>query len=312
MQFDCTIIGDVFWDIIVQVTGGQRHLFTGGTSYCDFAKTTPGGSGNVAVGLSLLEGKVAFVGKAGDDFWGRLYMQDLVRKGVVSRMFFDKKFPTGLILAFIENGKERSFLVYRGANDKLSIDEIEGINDLVKTSKYVYFSGCSLVNEPQRSAILRAIELARRSKVRTVFDPGAYNLVKFNQEFYVELLNLSDVFTPNLKEALVITNTTNVEDAILKLRNKIPLVALKCGKNGSTLISGKSIIKTSSFKVRCLDSTGAGDAFTAALIYGLARGLSLETIGRLANWFAAQVTTRVGPRSFPSKSSIDQFFEDLS
>ena len=310
--FDCTVIGDVFLDILIQVNGDYRRFFRGGTSYCNFAKTVLGGSGNIAVGLSTLGGRVALVGKAGNDYFGKLYMRDLKNKGVVPKIFFDKDFPTGLITVFVEGEKERSFLIFRGANDKLSIDEIEKVKNLIKRSKYVYFSGYSLVNDPQRSAILRAIELARNFKAKIVFDPGAYNLVKSKQKFFAKLLDLCDIFSPNLVEAEAITNTTNMEDVINELRNKVPLTALKCGKNGSVLISEKNIEKVPSFKVKCLDPTGAGDAFTAALIYGLVRGLSLETIGRLANWFAAQVTTRVGPRSFPSKSSIDQFFEKLS
>jgi fructokinase len=311
-QFDCTVIGDVILDIIIQVTGDQRPFFTGGTSYCDSAKAVLGGSGNIAVGLSSLGGKAAFVGKAGSDFFGKLYMLNLKKKGVVPKIFFDNDFPTGLIIVFVENGKERSFLVSRGANNKLSIDEIEKVKNLIMRSRYVYFSGYSLVNDPQRSAILRAIELARKFKAKIVFDPGAYNLVKSKQKFFAKLLNLCDIFSLNLDEAEAITNTTNMEDVIRKLRNKVPLTALKCGKNGSILISEKNTLKVPRFKVKCLDPTGAGDAFTSALIYGLVRGLSLETIGQLANWFSAQVTTRVGPRSFPSKSGVDACMHALS
>ena len=310
-DFDCTIIGDVFLDIIVRVNGDHRRFFRGGTSYCDFAKAVFGGSGNIAVGLSSLTGKVGFVGKAGNDFFGKLYMRNLKKKEVVPKIFFDKDFPTGLITVFVENGKERSFLISRGANDKLSIDEIEKVKNLIKRSKYVYFSGYSLVNDPQRSAILRAVELARNFNVKIVFDPGAYNLVKSKQKLFAKLLDLCDIFSPNLDEAEAITNTTNMEDVISKLRNKVPLTALKCGKNGSVLISEKNIEKVPSFKVKCIDPTGAGDAFTAALIYGLTHRLSLESIGWLANWFAAKVVTQIGSRSFPSKFEVDIFIQKL-
>ena len=309
--FDCTVIGDVFMDVIIGVNGDYRHFFRGGTAYCDFAKVVLGGSGNIAVGLSLLGGKAAFVGKAGDDFFGKLYMQDLKNKGVVPKIFLDKDFPTGLLIAFVEDGKERSFLVFRGANDHLSIGEIEKVTNVIKRSKYVYFSGYSLVNDPQRNTILRAIEIARKFKAKIVFDPGAYNLIKSKQKFFAKLLDLCDIFSPNLDEAEAITNTTNIEDAIIKLRNKVPLTALKYGGNGCMLISEKNIVKVPSFKVKCLDPTGAGDAFTAALIYGLTAKLSLESIGRLANWFAAKLVTQFGSRSYPSKSEINHFLQKL-
>lgn len=308
---DCTVIGDVFIDLIIKVTNNHRGFFYGGTSYCDFAKVELGGSGNIAVGLSSLRGRSAFVGKAGKDFFGKLYVKDLKKKKVVSKIFFDKDAPTGLIIAFVHDGKERSFLVFRGANDKLSIDEIGNVSDLIKRSRYVYFSGYSLINDPQQSAVLQGIEMARKFKAKIVFDPGAHNLIKSKPQLFARILNLCDVFSPNLEEAIAITNSTNMEDIIRKLRNKVPLTALKCGANGSILINQEKTVKIPSFKVKCLDPTGAGDAFTAALIYGLTRKLSIESTGRLANWFAAKVVTQFGSRSFPSKSEIDHHLQKL-
>jgi fructokinase len=310
-DFDCTVIGDVFMDVVIRVNGDYRRFFRGGTSYCDSAKIALGGSGNIAVGLSSLRGRAAFVGKAGDDFFGKLYIQDLKNKGVVPKVFLDKDSSTGLLISFVEDGKERSFLVFRGANDRLSIDEIEKATSLIKRSKYVYFSGYSLVNDPQRSAVLRAVEIAKKFKRKIVFDPGAYNLVKSKQKFFAKLLDSCDILSLNLDEAEAITDTTNIEDAITKLRNKVPLTALKYGGKGCFLISEKNIVEVPGFQVKCLDPTGAGDAFTAALIYGLTTKLSPESIGQLANWFAAKLVTQFGSRSYPSKSEIYHFLQKL-
>jgi len=309
--FDCTVIGDVFTDIIVQLNGNYEQFFRGGTSYCSFAEAVLGGSGNVAVGLSTIGGETAFVGKAGHDLFGKLYTQNLEEKGVISKMFVDQHSPTGIIIVLVEDGKQRSFLIFRGANDKLSPDEIDEVTHLIKRSNYVYFSGYSLVNDPQRNAILRAVGLAKKFKRKIVFDPGAFNLVKSQKKVFTELLGLCDVFSPNLEEAFAIMNVTDIEDVTDKLREKIPMTALKCDKNGCILISKENVVRVPGYNVRCIDPTGAGDAFTAGLIYGLSRGLPLEHIGRLANWFAAEVVTRIGPRSFPRQSKIDNFLERL-
>ena len=63
-SFDCVVIGDVFIDIIVKVNGNAGQFCRGGTSYCSFAETALGGGGNVAVGLSTIGGRSAFIGKA--------------------------------------------------------------------------------------------------------------------------------------------------------------------------------------------------------------------------------------------------------
>jgi sugar/nucleoside kinase (ribokinase family) len=309
-SLDCTVIGDIMIDINIRALGKHREFFIGGTSYCDFAKVELAGSGNVAVGLSSLGGKVAFVGKAGDDFFGELYIQNLNEKGVISKIFLDRDCPTGLVIVFAD-GSERSFLVFRGANDKLSIGEIEKSLNIISESKCAYFSGYSLVNDPQKSAVFRAIELARKFKVRIIFDPGAYNLVISNRQLFTKLLDLCDVFSPNLNEAEALTNTTDMNDIINRLRNKVPLTALKLGREGCILINRTNIVKVPGFNVESLDPTGAGDAFTAALIYGLTHRLSLKSTGQLANWYAAKIVTHFGSRSYPSKPEIDYFLQKL-
>ena len=310
VYFDCTVIGDVFFDVVVKVDSDPRSFFLGGTSYCKFIKLMLGGSGNVAVGLSTLGGKAAFVGKAGNDIFGKLYAKDLKNSGVVSRIFFDRCSQTGLILVFTEE-KERSLLVFRGANDQLLASEIGKADDLIKKSTFVYFCGYSLVHTPQRNAILRAVELAKKYGAKILFDPGAYNLVESERGFFADLLDFCDVVSLNLDEAQAITKKTNIGDVIDELKERVSLAALKCSKNGSVLVTKKNIVKTKAYSVKCIDPTGAGDAFTSALIYGLNRRLPLESIGRLANWFAAQVTKNVGARNFPSKQEIEHFCRRL-
>jgi len=308
--FDCTVIGDVFFDIAVKVNSDPKSFFSGGTSYCNFVKPMFGGSGNVAVGVSTLGGKAAFVGKAGSDLFGKLYAQDLENRGVFSRIFFDRRSPTGLILVFVEE-KERSFLVFRGANDQLSLSEIGKADDLIRKSSFVYFCGYSLVHNPQKNAILRAVELAKKYSAKIVFDPGAYNLVRAERDFFVKLLDLCDVVSLNVDEAQAITKKTNFRDIINELRQTVSLTAITCGKNGSVLINKESVVRTKGYPVKCADSTGAGDAFTSALIYGLIHRLPLESTGQLANWFAASVITNIGARNFPSNSEISNFLSRL-
>ena len=289
----------------------NKQICRGGTAYGDFVKPALGGIGNIAVGLQTLGCKTAVVGKAGADFLGKSYLQNLKENGVITEIFLDDDFPTGLILVYLESGKERSFNVFRGANDKLSISEIDKSTNLIEQSDYVYFSGFSLVNDPQRSAILRAIDLAKRFNKKIVFDPGAFNLIKSEKSFFSKLSSLCDVFSPNLEEARAITNLTYLNDVIEKLRETIPLTALKLDQNGCILITKDKLIKVPRYNSKCIDPTGAGDAFTAGVIYGLTRKMALECTAQLANWYASQVVSRIGPRSFPTKPSIKNFLKKL-
>jgi sugar/nucleoside kinase (ribokinase family) len=308
---DCIVVGDVFMDFIVHVGREWNQSYYGGTSYSDFAKIEFGGSGNVAVGLSLFGATVSLVGKAGKDLFGNLYVENLEKNKVIPQVFFDKRSPTGSVLVFVHDQKERSFLVFRGANDSLSVPEIEKTGKLIRRSRYMYFTGYSLINDPQRNAILHAIELSRKYNRKIVFDPGAHNIIRQNYALFTRIVNVCDVFTPNLEEAFALTNTKNIDDAIGKLKGICPLTVLKCGENGCVLITERTVTKIPGFKVKCIDPTGAGDAFVAALIYGLARKLSLRATGQLANWFGSQTVTGNGARCFPTRLEIRHFRETI-
>jgi sugar/nucleoside kinase (ribokinase family) len=305
-HFDCTVLGDVCVDVNVKVGNGINQLLRGGVKYCKSTRISFGGSGNVAVGLSFLGGKAAFLGKAGNDLLGKLYVGNLRRNGVFARVFFDQTAPTGLVIVYVEKNGERSFLVFRGANDNLSINEIKEAEDLIQGSGYIYLSGYSLVNDPQRGAIVKAFELGKKLKKKIVFDPGAQNLIKLNRTLFVKIAEESDVFSPNLEEAQALTNSKDITDVARKLRKKVPLTVIKCGEKGAIFVSEDKTLKVPSSPVHCLDTTGAGDAFTAALIYGLVHEQNIEIVGQNANRFAAQVTTQLGARSFSPKGKIDQ------
>jgi len=310
-RFDCVAIGDVMFDVYVGNFTNPIYFLKGGTSYCDFAKIDFGGTGNVASGLAILGGKTAFIGKAGNDCWGRLYDENLKTKGVTTRIFYEDGLFTGLALIGLEGDGERSFCVFRGANDTLSEHDVEKAIDLIRGSGYLYFSGYSLANEPQRTAILKAAKTAKEHKTKIVFDPGAHNLIRSEPRLFAKALDVCDFFLPNLDEASEITNTTNKDDIISELKNRAPLTAMKCGKDGCILISKERVVTVPSFNVKCVDSTGAGDAFASAFIFGLANNFPLKNVGQLANWFASQVTTRIGARNFPSKTEIRSFLKRL-
>jgi fructokinase len=305
-RFDCTVVGDVFFDIPVR--GFSSQFYSGGTSYCNIAKPLPGGSGNVAVGISNLGGKVAFVGKAGKDVFGKTYEKDLKAHKVFSRMFFDDSLPTGLVFVVIEE-HQRSFIVSRGANDQLSRSDIEKIEDVIRDSRFIYSCGYSLVRNPQKTAILDALERGKKFGTRVVFDPGAYNLILSDRAFFWSIIDLCDVVSLNLDEAKALTEKTSRVDMVREIAERVPFVVLKCGEDGSLLFNEGKIVRTMGYRVKCVDSTGAGDAFTSAIVYGLSHKLALGLTCELANWYAAQVVRKTGARCFPSKLQTERFID---
>jgi len=114
-----------------------------------------------------------------------------------------------------------------------------------------------------------------------------------------------------MQETLAITNSRTIDEAIESLRKSTKFTAIKLGKKGSILICGEETIRPPAFKAKPVDTTGAGDAFTAAIIYGLTQNLTLNHTARLANWYASQLITSYGARSYPSKDKILSFIKNL-
>ena len=221
--------------------------------------------------------------------------------------------PTGIAIVQTDQRGERSFRVFRGSNNRLTSKEIESSESFIRSSRYLYVCGYSLVSSDQRNAILRAVEIAKKYGVAIVFDPGAYNLILTNPQLFQNLLTSSDIFCPNSKEAQAITNTETLPEAVESLRNRGPtrLTAIKLGDQGSVLVEGKETVRTKVFKVRPVDTTGAGDAFVAAVVYGLVKKLPLNLTASVANWYAAQLVTSYGARSYPAKDKILAFLKNL-
>lgn len=89
------------------------------------------------------------------------------------------------------------------------------------------------------------------------------------------ILQYVDVFLPNQNEAMAIAETNNLEEAIDILKSKIPIIALKRGKDGGTVYSGCEVYDAAAIDVPKVDAIGAGDSFNGGFIYGYLNGLNL-------------------------------------
>ncbi len=311
MKIDCTVIGDVCFDVIVTKKHWKRTHLTGGTTYLDSAVLVAGGAGNVAVGMSLLGLHTAMIGKAGNDFLGKQYQENLMSANVDAHLFFDQNASTGTVVSLTETNGERSFLVFKGANNHLSCHEIEVERELIGNSKYLYVCGFSLASLMQQKSILTAIEIAKSNNVKIIFDPGAFNLVRKKRALFERILSMSDVFCPNLKEALAITNTKTLENVIEQLRGETVLSAIKLGEDGSVIVSNGETVRCPAFPVLPVDSTGAGDAYVAALLFGVLKGFSLQRIACFANWYSSAILKACGARCYPPEEEVSAFLNKL-
>lgn len=301
-KFDCVLIGDIMFDVIIP----NHKVRMGDVSYSNMS-VHYSGIANIASVLSHLGCSVKVIGKSGKDLIAALYKKDLGLNKIKYKIFEDEKNSTGIALSFLSKKGERSILVSRGANDNLFPREIESCSNIIKNSKYLFLSGYSVLNRPQSDAIFTAAKIATQKGVKVFFDPGSVYLIKTKRKLVLKLLNLCDVLCCNLDEAKAISKSNDMEQVSKFFSKKKLLTVITMGSKGCLFLTNKSKLHSNGFKVKALDTTGAGDNFDACLIYGLLQDWDLNKIGTFANWYAGQKVKHFGPRLLIPHSEIASF-----
>lgn len=309
---DCIVVGDVMMDVVLK---SDRKIVNAlkleGTNYFASSQIVPGGSGNIAAAISHLGGKTALVGKVGRDAYGRAHLQDLESRGIVAGLEFDESVSTGLTVSLVEPEGHRTMLVSRGANDNLTVQEVASHLRELGHAKFLYVSGYSLGSRPQRDAVQEAARLGRELGMRVVFDPGSANLVKSLREVFERAIESCDILCANAEEAEVLADGWKISEYLKLLSRKDKLVVVKTGPEGCLIALGGKLSSLPGVRAKCVDTTGAGDAFLGALLYSLSSDIDLTDSASFANWFAARKTEGLGPRHFPSVEEAGSFLKSI-
>jgi ribokinase len=187
---------------------------------------------------------------------------------------------------------ERTILGYRGANALLNPTQVSEAD--IRGAKLFHLSGYALLAEPQRSAALRTVEMARQHDLTVSLDPG----MSGSQAAVAELrrhLPLADILLPNLAEAQRLTGLARPEKCAQALLDEgVQVVAMKLGREGCLLGSGDGFLRIPGLATEVQDSTGAGDSFAAGLIAGFLNALDWPSAALLGNAMGALAAASVG------------------
>jgi fructokinase len=234
----------------------------------------PGGApANVAAAIARLGGSSGFIGKVGDDAFGRRIKNTLQNVGVnIDFLILDKTVNTTLAFIAVKHNNEPDFLFFRnhcGADIALKQDECN--EGYIYDSKILHFGSISFSGEPLKSATLKTIEIAHSAKRIISFDPNLrpslWDNLKHAKAEIISGLEYADIVKVTDEELEFITDTKSLlkgTDMILKFGPRIVVVTR--GKNSSFFNNGNTIIELPAFKVNCVDTTGAGDAFVGGIL----------------------------------------------
>ncbi|MBE0685547.1 MAG: carbohydrate kinase family protein [Anaerolineaceae bacterium] len=299
------LIGDLCVDIFMQVVA---YPAAGGDGTVQEMHQHAGGSAaNTAMMLANLGGEPTLLTHTGTDVWAQKLLPILDAAGVrMDRIVQDETDQTGLTFLVVSNDAERTMFTYRGANRNLHPGDI--FESLFQELDFLHISSYACLTPPQSDAVLKAIEFASQYNVRISLDIGV-EPANLARETILRMLPLLSLIVMGEPEALVITQKASLSDAISTLLNTgVQIIALKLGKDGCRLIRKVQDISLAGFPIDAVDTTGAGDAFSAGMIHGLTHGWPLEMAGRFANALGALATSRWGAgEALPSLKKVSDF-----
>lgn len=299
------LIGDLCVDIFMQVVA---YPAAGGDGTVQAMHQHAGGSAaNTAIMLANLGGEPTLLTHTGTDVWAQKLLPILEGAGVrVDRIVQESIDQTGLTFLVVSSDAERTMFTYRGANRNLHPDEI--ITVMFENVDYLHISSYACLTAPQSDAVLKAVELASQYNVKISLDIGVEPASQARDIIWRLLPKLSLIVLGE-PEAMVLTQKKSLPDTISTLLSTgVQIIALKLGKDGCRLISKHKDVSLAGFPIDAVDTTGAGDAFSAGMIHGLTYGWTLEMAGSFANTLGALAASRWGAgEALPSLKEVNDF-----
>ena len=315
--YDVTAMGEMLIDFTLNGQSEQgNNLF----------EACPGGAPcNVLAMLNKLGRKTAFIGKVGEDQFGRLLKGTIDELGIETKgLILDKEIHTTLAFVHTFPDGDREFSFYRKPGADMMLTEEEVDYDLIRQSRIFHFGTLSMTDEPVRSATKKALEVAKEAGCLITFDPNlrpplwnSLDEAKKQMEYgfqYCDMLKISD------NEIQFVSGKEDYDEGICYLQDKynIPLIFLTMGKDGSRAYYKDIRVERKGFQVKAIETTGAGDTFCGCSIHGLLthglEGLTEEILGDMltyANAGAALITMKKGAiRSMPEPENITKLIEE--
>ena len=311
-KYDVTSLGELLIDFTENGVSGQGNpLF----------EANPGGAPcNVLAMLTKLGHKTAFIGKVGDDFFGRQLKEAIEEVGIDSiGLCMDKEIHTTLAMVHTYPDGDRDFSFYRNPGADMMLKESEVKEELIKESKLFHFGTLSMTHEDVRKATKKAIQIAEDAGNIISFDPNLreplWNSLDEAKEqilygfSHCHILKISD------NEIQWLTGQEDYTDGVKWIleRYQIPLILVSMGKEGSRAYYGGKMVEVKPFiQKNTIETTGAGDTFCGCVLHYICEhGLenlteeNLFEMLQFANAAASIITTRKGAlRVMPEEKEI--------
>ena len=296
---DIVTIGEVLIDL-TQTGRDERGI-------PQFAANPGGAPANLAVAAAKLGAQTTFIGKVGEDAFGR-YLTEVLQENKVDThyMVTDADHPTTMAVVSVDASGERDFSFYRSANADVMLCKEDIPEEALKAAKIVHFGSVSLTADPARTATLDAAARAKKLGAIITYDPNyRANLWHSEEEAITQMkapLPLVDILKVSDEELPLLTGTADCENGTAQLaQNGIRLIFVTLGANGVFYRFGEKTGHVAGVPCKVGDTNGAGDTFFGAALSKLCQedlnsltADKLESILAFANKAASITTSRRG------------------
>ena len=247
----------------------------------------PGGApANVAVAASRLGSTAGFIGKVGNDAFGRFLADTLRKENIdISGLFVSDEVPTTMAIVSVDDKGEREFSFYRNPGADTQLTTEEAISALAGDHKVLHVGSLSMTTDPSREACEAAVRYAKERGALISYDPNYRGALWDSEERAIEmmkvLLPLTDILKVSDEEMLMLTGTEDFEEGSSILAGYGPeIVLVTLGSQGVFVRHGDQAETVPGFRVNVADTNGAGDTFLGAFLSKIvAREGMLEGLG---------------------------------
>lgn len=259
-----------------------------------------GGSGaNSLSGFVSFGGRGAFMGKTADDQFGEIFRHDLAAQGIAfpTPLYADGVEETGRSIIMVTPDGERTMNTYLGVNANFGPDDVD--ENLIVQADIILLEGYLFDKPDAKAAFMKAAAAAKAAGTKVAFTLSDAKCVERHHADFTNLIDsYVDIVFANEKEIKALTLQDDFDTAVKALAGRCETAVITRGARGALIVSDGREYKIDPVKPKQLvDTTGAGDAFAAGVLYGLSEGMNPAAAGMLGAKAASMTIGHVGARS---------------
>ena len=269
-----------------------------------------GSATNSLVAASYFGSTCHHVCKLNNDEDGNKYLKSLSEAGInhIGISSNDQSTPTGKCLVLVTPDAARTMCSTLGISEYLSEEDINF--EYIQKSKIFYIEGYMVTSDSNFNSVTKSLDSLVGYETKKALSLSNDGIVHGFREKFEKILSYGiDFVFGNRDEALALTGTDNIDDAIEGLKEKNFTTIITDGPNGSFIVTGGDIIKNNGLEVEAIDTNGAGDMFAGAFMHAMLNGKELHECGVFANLAASKIVQTFGPRL--KKEEYQNLLENL-